>query len=317
MSLLSRLADAAEAQAGVANGGTMLRRAALALEAIGGNTRQGLTWSQRIKQACRDIADASAVTDFTPFVEAAENLDINAGTSPKIVAVAIERMINAMPNVGGSQPSWWDDTVLSLEFDTDSFVDGSSLENTVAKVGSPLSDSVVKKYGDGSLDCSNNSANYLSIEDRSEFVMNGELTIACWARPDASGFSGILEMGTFQNSGILLWGVNNQAQVTWGTSSLESTVGGFPYNQWSHLAVTRDASNNMRLFVNGVVVGTRASSTQTIDPQTITVVGGHNTTTNRGMKGNCDSLLVVNGTCLWTEDFTPPTGPHNEAGSYS
>jgi len=78
---------------------------------------------------------------------------------------------------------------------------------------------------------------------------------------------------------------------------------------WYHVAVTRDSSNDIRIFVNGISSGVLTNSaydfTQT-DPLRIGYPrggGGYNDL----MRGYISNLRLVKGTALYTANFTPPT----------
>lgn len=94
MSLPARLADAAEAQAGVSNDASPMSRTALALESIGGVSRLLLSLPQRIALASQDINSVSPITGGSPFSNAAANLESAATVSSD--ASPIERMIVAI-----------------------------------------------------------------------------------------------------------------------------------------------------------------------------------------------------------------------------
>jgi hypothetical protein len=95
---------------------------------------------------------------------------------------------------------------------------------------------------------------------------------------------------------------NNGAQITTTTT--------VPNNAWSHIALTRDSSNVIRLFLNGVQVGgtwtysTAISSTLRIG---VEYYGG--ALSGAGYwNGNMSNFRIINGTALYTSSsFTPPT----------
>jgi len=81
-----------------------------------------------------------------------------------------------------------------------------------------------------------------------------------------------------------------------------------PPFQWNHVAVTRDASNTLRIFLNGVVDATSASYTYSIF-QSPARVGYYNNTPNDYFNGYMSSVRVVNGQALYTRPFIPSDRP--------
>ena len=75
-------------------------------------------------------------------------------------------------------------------------------------------------------------------------------------------------------------------------------------NQWYHVAVV-NSSGTRTLYVNGKSQGT-ATGTSNMDT-TNTQVG--QTPGQDNFEGNISDLRVVNGTAVYTADFTPPTAP--------
>jgi hypothetical protein len=85
-----------------------------------------------------------------------------------------------------------------------------------------------------------------------------------------------------------------------------------PINNWYHYAVSKDASNVIRLFINGVQVGTQTYSS-TISTGNRPVINGLNDNNGLGNNGcTCylSNLRWVKGGALYTTSpFVPPTSP--------
>jgi hypothetical protein len=80
----------------------------------------------------------------------------------------------------------------------------------------------------------------------------------------------------------------------------------FVTGQWYHVAASRDASNNQRLFVNGILLAT-ATSTNNYSQNGFNLGrGGSGTNYVNGYVSDC---RLVNGTAVYTANFTPPTAP--------
>jgi len=97
-----------------------------------------------------------------------------------------------------------------------------------------------------------------------------------------------------------------------GQPSLYSTIA-LPVNQWVHIAVIR-YSNNAYIYINGTQRGTRvlntAMGTGSNGIADRVIVGGHNIPMDSFYTGYIDELIIVKGSAVYTENFTPPTSPY-------
>ena len=83
------------------------------------------------------------------------------------------------------------------------------------------------------------------------------------------------------------------------------------YNRWTHVAFVRSGST-MTFYIDGVAGGTATvSGTQTGSATTNPVWIGAKDNTNSvyGTTGFISNFRIVNGTAVYTSDFTPPTSP--------
>ena len=136
---------------------------------------------------------------------------------------------------------------------------------------------------------------------------NGLFTLECYAYA-ASG--GNAEFGIYDGSpggagslvirrvgsGTLMVERHNQA--------FDITGAAFSENTWHHVAVTRDSSNNVRLFVDG----NQSGSTSTNNTQNYQGLFRLGRTNNAFTNGYISNLRLIKGTCLYTGNFTAPTG---------
>ena len=94
---------------------------------------------------------------------------------------------------------------------------------------------------------------------------------------------------------------NNAAQISSGT--LVPKVGG-----WSHVALTRDSSNVVRLFLNGVQLGGTWTTTAAFSSTLRIGAEFYNGAFNPGYwDGYMSNFRVVTGTALYTGNFIPST----------
>jgi Concanavalin A-like lectin/glucanases superfamily len=82
-----------------------------------------------------------------------------------------------------------------------------------------------------------------------------------------------------------------------------------PLNQWVHIAFVRDTTN-LKIYVNGVLGGTTAISTLSVNDSTNQVAIGRPGEANvEYWSGYISNFRLVNGTAVYTSNFTPSTTP--------
>jgi hypothetical protein len=144
----------------------------------------------------------------------------------------------------------------------------------------------------------------------------GAWTFETWVYPIASGyFYGVGTTGS-ANSNSMACGYNG-TRFTFGQSgggSLQVNITASttqPINNWYHYAVSKDSSNVIRLFINGVERGT-ATHSGPINSGNQPVINGLNDNNGLGNSGGSSylsNLRWVKGGALYTSNFTPPTSP--------
>jgi hypothetical protein len=97
---------------------------------------------------------------------------------------------------------------------------------------------------------------------------------------------------------------------TGGNAETIQFTGSVPQNQWVHLAATK-VGTTVRLFLNGSLVTTQTTSYLSWGNQVNTVqIGRRNITSfENNFIGYISNLRVINGTALYTSNFTPSTTP--------
>lgn len=79
--------------------------------------------------------------------------------------------------------------------------------------------------------------------------------------------------------------------------------------EWHHLAVTRDSSNNLRWFVDGILITTIASNTTTFQFEETRLGKRDGYTGQTSFTGVMGDTRVVIGSPVYQSAFTPPTFP--------
>lgn len=93
-----------------------------------------------------------------------------------------------------------------------------------------------------------------------------------------------------------------------GSSLINYTMTNY-LNTWVHMAVTRDASNIIRIFQNGVVRLTTAANTADFNNTTAVLVIGNEINPGSPFPGYITNFHWVTGTALYTGAFTRPSQP--------
>lgn len=146
--------------------------------------------------------------------------------------------------------------------------------------------------------------------------LTGNFTVECWAYlTDISVDRTII-------SAVYVWGAgaNYNIEVRPGAlmhvqigSSITLTSGtvSWPLNQWNHVALVRTSTTSTVLYLNGVSVAT-SSTNWTADEDCPVTVGCFNingSSLANYWNGYISNLRIVNGTGVYTGNFTPPTAP--------
>ena len=189
------------------------------------------------------------------------------------------------------------------------FLDSSTNNFTITRNGnttqgsfSPFSQTGWNNYFNGSTD-------YLTAATNAAFAVPAEYTVEFWAYQVASptnyasyflvNVSNGLQIGFNTASGGVFGVANNL--VGW-----QLTTTAFPLNQWTHIAITRDASNVTRIFYNGTLQTSGTIATSYTQGELRIGNSGAN---NGFINGYVSNMRYLKGTALYTANFTPPTTP--------
>lgn len=215
-------------------------------------------------------------------------------------------------------------TVLLLHGDgtngarNNTFIDSSSNNFTITRNGNttqgtftPFSAESGKwsNFFDGSGD-------WLTVPSNSAFTFGtNDFTIECFAYVNSSANCVFIDFRGFD--GTTPSNAGPRLQIGYSTTANKFTYGqgtndGFIVsnvtvvpNTWYHIAATR-SGNTVRLFVNGSLEGSATTTASLINNGA--VIGAFNST-NALLRGNVSNIRVINGTALYTSNFTPPTSP--------
>ena len=131
------------------------------------------------------------------------------------------------------------------------------------------------------------------VDLNSALVFSGEFTLSVWTKPNTLNinFAHFVGRETSTSDYIAIYNPQN-IQVKLGNTNIYITesVGenNFVTNQWQHVLITRDASNNVTAYRNGVQFGSSVVNSGTANFE---VIGRRNTTR---YSGYLDEIAVWN-----------------------
>jgi hypothetical protein len=140
----------------------------------------------------------------------------------------------------------------------------------------------------------------------------GQFTIEAWIYTQVSAIQIIYGQYTSADANRWTFLIDNNSgyKLSFAHGTAASVIGTtvVPLNQWNHVAVTRDASNTLRMFLNGAVDASQSSYTASLY-QGGTRIGFWNNSPTYYFNGYISNLRVVNGTAIYTSTFSVPSTP--------
>jgi hypothetical protein len=195
--------------------------------------------------------------------------------------------------------------------------ESSSLRGNATVSGNAQIDTAQFKYGAASL-LLDGTGDKIAFADHADWELTGEFTIEAFIRINslAPVISSVLSHGTastaygwwlsYTNAGTLRFRFDDNADGT-ALHDITQSGGAMTTGTWYHVAVDRDASNKLRLYVDGVMrasktaaTGSSHASTGTLD---IGMVGS-----SLPMNGWVDEIRITKGAARYASDggFTVP-----------
>ena len=160
------------------------------------------------------------------------------------------------------------------------------------------------------------TGDYLSVASNSDFNIGANFTLECWCYPTAAATSspGDLLMliwdGSNDNSAWLSYTSASKFEFrisyTGGWAHTLTSSSTFSLNQWLYVTATRN-SGTTYLFINGVQQATGSNNTDISGTGNVVHIGSQGG--SRNFEGYIEDARIVNGTAVYTSNFTPPTAP--------
>ena len=172
-----------------------------------------------------------------------------------------------------------------------------------------------KEDGKWGVDLSYNSGAHVRFSDSTNLNLTGQFTIELWHKQDSYGNnnSRLFQRGANSTTGYCLL-TNTDGTVKFGRT--DESIVSFNQNlndsQWHHFAVTRDSSNIVRLYFDGVLKDS-ATLSDNLNQSGDLFIGhypGEAGSSSNRSNGQFSNFRLVTGSALYTgSSFTPSTTP--------
>ena len=173
------------------------------------------------------------------------------------------------------------------------------------------------------------SNDYLEVGKSTDFDFGGSFTMEAWVYADSlttdsymfNALDSIFESIDWNSqNGQYSFGISHENKLYFyifdGSNTFYYGTTVLSTQQWYHLAVSRDGSGNIRLFVNGELESTNSNSyslSNSNQPNPARIGGCKINNSGSGIQKSFDGLIsnlrVVKGTTLYTSDFNPSSTP--------
>ena len=192
------------------------------------------------------------------------------------------------------------------------FIDNSTNNFTITRAGdvavSPsvpfAADISYSTYGSTYFDGSSDGLSF--TQDASWLASSTQFTAEAWFYfPGSTMPNDELILGQQTNGFVFYASASSQWQLGLQfTGVVLSTSTSIVPKQWTHVAITRDASNIIRIFVNGALAATSSADSRSFPAGTWNLANGASS-----KPLYLADFRLVSGTAVYTTAFTPPTTP--------
>lgn len=202
------------------------------------------------------------------------------------------------------------------------FLDSSTNNFTITRAGTPTqgSFSPFNLNGEYSITANggsgyfNGTTDFLTIPDSGQFnLAANNFTIECWVYFNSSVnqyyFGQIQSSGGNRSFCHAVIGGKYYFEVNASIPYVIQSANNVTLNEWTHLAAVRNG-NTITLYRNGTSIGSVSVTGVTVNNSSLLVgVGGAGSYNTEPLNGYISNARLVNGTAIYTSNFTPPTSP--------
>ncbi len=188
------------------------------------------------------------------------------------------------------------------------FIDNSTTGRTITVSGdpkvstnTPFTVTKTANVGSGFFD---GSGDYLTATHATDFDFSGEFTAECWFYlADAVNWGVLFCVDTGDRFQVAVTN-SDTIDLRFNGGAAVGTPFSINKHEWNHVAVTRDSSNVIRQFLNGVLKNTD-TDTSSLDNGYMRI--GANQLASNPFDGYIADVNIENGNCKYNTGFTPPT----------
>jgi hypothetical protein len=196
------------------------------------------------------------------------------------------------------------ETQMLLKFDNIGVSDGSANGFGVTVAGDAQISTAQSKFGGSSL-LLDGAGDYLLIANATPLQASAVMTVEAWVYRAASGVIHTIACKGATTTGWLLQ-VNASDKLTFtvGSTLAMTSTSSIPSGAWTHVAVTRDVSSLLRMFINGTQEASYTYATAFTDTANV-VIGADRSLTNF-FNGYIDDFRFTKDGAVYIANFTPP-----------
>lgn len=206
---------------------------------------------------------------------------------------------------------------------TDNFLDTSTYNLSVTSFGNVTSSQSSPFYsaspyypsvnlGSGYF---NGTTDYLTLADSEQFNLSANnFTIECWVNFNSNVnqyyFGQIQSSSTGRSFCHAIIGGKYYFEVRSGSTAYTiASIENIKMNVWTHMAAVRNA-NTITLYKDGTAIGTVSVAGVTVNNSLLSVgLGGAGAYNSEPLNGYLSNCRIINGTAIYTSNFTPPRSP--------
>jgi hypothetical protein len=190
------------------------------------------------------------------------------------------------------------------------FLDSSSNNLLVTRAGN-ATQGAFSPYGGGWSNYFDGTGDYLTAPANAQFQFTGDFTIEGWMNFNSIAGSpqALFSVKSGTNEFDIRWYATRwQISLNAGSGTDIGTTPAPVNGVWTHVAAVRSGSS-IKLYVNGVQTGTTLTNSSTLGHATSAAGIGASNSGSNNFTGYISNVRVVNGTALYTANFTPPVAP--------
>jgi len=188
--------------------------------------------------------------------------------------------------------------------DNNDFVDSSTNSHTITAAGN-ATQTTFSPYRHGGYSMRTTAGTSLNIPASTDNQFTGDFTIEAWVYSLDIGDRSLYVHGSYFAFNVNFGGGFN-IYLNSGGATFSPTDIVPAANEWNHVALVRSGST-VSVYLNGVASATTATNSATVGYNSIAYIGGLGTQAGGSMNGYIADFRAVNGSAVYTSNFTPPT----------